>query len=235
MYGWLPDVCDDSSQVVTASRRLARQLTSAYNARQIAQGKSAWLTPVIVAWPDWLSRLSASAMPGSIPARLNTHQGRVLWEQVLDEVIHDPLVNIPGLSRHARDAWKGLHEWRVPVDECIAAASSRDQRVFAAAVSRYRDARRSSDRCSGSRAPGSAGTGPARRFRPPDSGGGIPRRRTSRARQPSRVNAGGTIAGHGCRDRLRRPGRRIAHRGPLGAYPARKRSRATAGHRRVRP
>ena len=139
MYGWLPDVCDDSSQVVTASRRLARQLTSAYNARQIAQGNSAWLTPVILAWPDWLSRLSTSAMPGSIPARLNTHQGRVLWEQVLDEVIRDPLVNIPGLSRHARDAWKSLHEWRVPVDECIAAASSRDQRVFAAAVSRYRE------------------------------------------------------------------------------------------------
>ncbi len=139
MYGWLPEVCEETSQVVTASRRLARQLTREYNARQIARGNTAWLTPVIVAWPDWLSRLFASAGPGSVPARLNAHQSRVLWEQVLDELIRDPLVNMPGLSRHAREAWKSLHEWRVPVDDCIAAASSRDQRVFAAAVSRYRD------------------------------------------------------------------------------------------------
>ena len=111
MYGWLPDVCDDTSQVVTASRRLSRLLSNEYNARQVAGGKSAWLTPVIVAWPDWLARLLASAAPGSRPARLTNHQSRALWERILHEVIDDPLVNIPGLTRHARDAWKRLHEW----------------------------------------------------------------------------------------------------------------------------
>ena len=139
MYGWLPEVCDDASQVVTASRRLARLLRSEYNARQVAAGKSAWLTPAILAWPDWLATLLASAGPGTRPARLNNHQSRVLWERILREVINDPLVNIPSLTRHARDAWKRLHEWQVPIDECIAAASSRDQHVFAAAASRYRD------------------------------------------------------------------------------------------------
>ena len=53
MYGWLPEDCDEASQVVTASRRLARVLTAEYNSRQAANGKTAWLTPVIVAWPDW--------------------------------------------------------------------------------------------------------------------------------------------------------------------------------------
>ena len=139
MYGWLPEVCDDASQVVTANRRLARLLCSEYNARQVARGKSAWLTPVIGAWPDWLARLLAAAGPGSHPARLNAHQSRVLWERILREIIDDPLVNIPSLTRHARDAWKRLHEWQVPIDECVAAASSRDQHVFAAAASRYRD------------------------------------------------------------------------------------------------
>lgn len=138
MYGWLPEVCDDSSQVVTASRRLARQLTTEYNNRQIASGKTAWLTPVILAWPDWLARLFASAVPGNRPARLNNHQSRVLWERILRDVLDDPLVNIPSLTRHARDAWKRLHEWQVPFDECVNAASSRDQRVFASAASRYR-------------------------------------------------------------------------------------------------
>jgi probable DNA repair protein len=139
MYGWLPEVCDDASHVVTANRRLARLLGSEYNARAVESGTTAWLTPVIVAWPDWLATLLASAGPGARPALLNTHQSRVLWERILREVIDDPLVNMPSLTRHARDAWKRLHEWRVPIDECIAAASSRDQRVFAAAASRYRD------------------------------------------------------------------------------------------------
>ena len=139
MYGWLPEVCDDASQVVTASRRLARLLTAEYNAQQLAGGKQAWLTPTIVAWPDWLSRLLASAGPGPQPARLNAHQSRLLWENILREVIDDPLVNIPSLTRHARDAWKRLHEWQVPFEECISAASSRDQRVFATVASRYRE------------------------------------------------------------------------------------------------
>ncbi len=138
MYGWLPEVCDDASQVVTASRRLARLLTTEYNARQIAKGSAAWLTPVIVAWPDWLARLFGAAGPGNQPSRLSAHQSRVLWERVLRQLIDDPLVNVPTLTRHARDAWKRLHEWRVPFDECVAAAGNRDQRLFAAAASRYR-------------------------------------------------------------------------------------------------
>ena len=140
MYGWLPEVCDDTSPVVTASRRLARLLVHEYNDRQIASGKCAWLTPVILAWPDWLARLFASAAPGTCPARLNAHQSRVLWEQILADMIGDPLVDEASLTRHARDAWKRLHEWRVPFDECVNAASSRDQHVFATAASRYRDA-----------------------------------------------------------------------------------------------
>src|SRR5210317_1696088 len=139
MYGWLPENCDDASQVVTASRRLARLLTAEYNAQQLASGKRAWLTPVIVALPDWLSRLLASAGLGRQPARLNAHQSRVLWESILREVIDDPLINISSLTRHAREAWKRLHEWHVPFEECVSAASSRDQRVFADAASRYRD------------------------------------------------------------------------------------------------
>ena len=138
MYGWLPEVCDGSSQVVTGSRRLARLLIAEYTSRQLAAGKRAWLTPVIVAWPDWLSRLLATGGPAGRPARINGHQSRALWESILRELVDDPLVNVPSLARQARDAWNALHEWLVPVEEFVGAASSRDQRLFAAAASRYR-------------------------------------------------------------------------------------------------
>ena len=42
MYGWLPEVCDASSPVVTASRRLARQLLAEYSARKLAAGERAY-------------------------------------------------------------------------------------------------------------------------------------------------------------------------------------------------
>jgi ATP-dependent helicase/nuclease subunit B len=138
MYGWLPEVCDGSSQVVTASRRLARLLIAEYTARQLAAGERAWLTPVIAAWPDWLSRLLATGGPGVQPVRINGHQSRVLWESILRELVDDPLVNVPSLARQARDAWNRLHEWLVPFEECVGAANGRDQRLFAAAASRYR-------------------------------------------------------------------------------------------------
>ena len=75
MYGWLPEVCDDASQVVTANRRLARLLGNEYNARQVESGKTAWLTPVIVAWPDWLATLLASDAGAGITGSLISIDG----------------------------------------------------------------------------------------------------------------------------------------------------------------
>lgn len=139
MYGWLSEACDGNSQIVTASRRLARVLSAEYNAAQAGRGKRAWLTPVILSYPDWLSSLLATADPAEQPVRIGSHQSRVLWEQILRGLIDDALINVPSLTRHTRDAWQRLHEWQVPFEECVSAASSRDQRIFAAAATKYRE------------------------------------------------------------------------------------------------
>ena len=138
MYGWLSDVCDDSSHVVTASRRLARELKAAYNQQQLATGRSAWRTPTILTYPDWLNRVTVAAFRDNQPTRINAQQSRVLWERVLGSAINDPLVNIASLARQARDAWKRIHEWGVPFDEILSSASGADQRLFAKAAIRYR-------------------------------------------------------------------------------------------------
>ena len=138
MYGWLSDACDDSSHVVTASRRLARELKARYNQQQLAAGRSAWRTPTILAYPDWLNRVTVAAIRDDQPTRINAQQSRVLWERVLGSAINDPLVNITSLARQARDAWKRIHEWGVPFDEILSSASGADQRLFAKAAIRYR-------------------------------------------------------------------------------------------------
>ncbi len=141
MYDWLADALeDDAACVVTVNRRLARKLESAYAARMIAAGAAAWRRPRIHAFADWMHVLVES--PGAaidLPVRINAAQSRVLWEDCLTADIDDPLVGIAGLARLCRDAWKRLHEWRVPLDECLNRANGQDQRIFARAAARYRD------------------------------------------------------------------------------------------------
>lgn len=138
MYDWLADTLSDSSQVVTASRRLARVLIAEYGRQQVAQGRTAWRSPQILSLQDWLGSLIATAnAPEALPTRINTHQSRVLWEKCLRREISDPLLNTAMLVRQSRDAWLRLHEYRVPLIECDRAAQGKDQKLFAKAAKNY--------------------------------------------------------------------------------------------------
>ena len=138
MYGWIADACDESSHVVTASRRLARVLTAAYVESQLSAGRTAWSTPSIRSLPDWLRRLAASAPHARQATWIGAQQSRVLWQQVIRQEINDPFVNVSALAWHAREAWKRLHDWRVPFDEFLASSVGQDQRIFARVASVYR-------------------------------------------------------------------------------------------------
>jgi len=138
MYDWLTHALRDSGQVVTANQRLARVLADAFARQQIAAGHLAWQSPVIRSWPVWLLDLLASAEPSSeLPGRITAQQSRVLWERCLRREISDPLLNLAMLVRQARESWARLHEFCVPLDECEAAASGKDQRIFAQAARNY--------------------------------------------------------------------------------------------------
>jgi len=138
MYDWLTDALRDSSQIVTASRRLARQLATEYGQQQQASGNLAWQSPAVYAWQDWMTALLGSAEGSdALPTRINTHQSRVLWERCLRREINDPLLNVSMLVRQSRDAWTRLREFLVPLDECERAAQGKDQRIFARAAASY--------------------------------------------------------------------------------------------------
>jgi len=138
MYDWLNEALQNSSQVVTANRRLARVLTEHYAEQQVASGLSAWRSPAIVSWQDWLQELLATAeLSRTLPTRLNTHQSRVLWERCLRREVSSPLLNIAALVRQARDTWSRLHDFSVPLDQVDRTAQGRDQRIFASAANNY--------------------------------------------------------------------------------------------------
>ena len=138
LYDWLTDALQDSSHVLTASRRLARVLQLEYGAQQVATGKNAWRSPVILSLPNWLTEIIATSKdPQSLPTRINAHQGRMLWERCLRREINDPLLNIALLARQSMESWSRLHEWSVPLSDCADAAHGQDRRLFAQVAQNY--------------------------------------------------------------------------------------------------
>lgn len=138
MYAWLSDALRESSQVVTASRRLARVLAAHFAEQQLSEGRSAWRSPPIVSWQEWLTGILLSAeLSRSLPTRINANQSRVLWERCLRREVPDPLLNLATLAREARESWARLHDFDVPLDECEAAARGKDQLTFIRAARGY--------------------------------------------------------------------------------------------------
>lgn len=138
MFDWLDDALEGSSEVVTASRRLARVLQLEHARRMTATGATVWRSATILSLQDWLSRLIAdSDGQASLPVQITAQQSRVLWERCLRREITDPLLNMRMLSRQSRDTWNRLQEWQVPVSECLRQARNRDQAIFAKAASSY--------------------------------------------------------------------------------------------------
>ena len=139
-YGWLSAALTEGAEIITASRRLARDLTIAYGEHQQAAGKAAWLTPSIYFWQDWLSLKLASANdPAALPRRLDPLSSAIIWERCLRRRMPDGLLNFPGIVRQAALAWQRLNDWNLPVASALSAAGNQDERLFARAAADYRD------------------------------------------------------------------------------------------------
>ena len=137
MYDWLGDALGNSATVVTANRRLARLLLAEYSAQQIAQGATAWHTPRICAWQDWLQQLFELAPPDKVPTRINAHHSQWLWERSLRREFDESMTGVSHLVRLSRDAWQKLADWQVDIRELARSAQSADQRLFASVAGRY--------------------------------------------------------------------------------------------------
>jgi len=138
MYDWLSDSLGSKGTVVTANRRLARELAESFSASQLSAGKKAWRSPAIFAWQDWLLSLSNNALnQESLPGRINAHQSQLLWERCLLNEIKGTGSGISSLVRMSRDTWQRLADWQITIAEVARAAQSDDQKTFASVAGRY--------------------------------------------------------------------------------------------------
>ncbi len=146
MYPWLQDAIAENAEIVTASRRLARELRTAHDESQVAAGKKSWLTPAINSWQDWLAaKLDDVADPAELPNRIDAFSALIIWERCLQQHIPGGFLSFAGIVRQTRRAWQLVCDWSVPVDDLQAFANSEDERLFARVAASYRDQLESAD------------------------------------------------------------------------------------------
>ncbi|MDZ7643660.1 MAG: PD-(D/E)XK nuclease family protein [Woeseiaceae bacterium] len=138
-YDWLQGVVDDGALVLTSSRRLARELATAYDDRQVAAGRAAWPTAPIWHWRDWLANTLAESAEASMPRLLDTGSATLLWEQSVSRTGRRELLSPASFVRHARQAWQRLHDWQVNERRVAAAAMSHDEHWYVRAAGDFSD------------------------------------------------------------------------------------------------
>ena len=136
-YGWLTAAIREGAQIVTGNRRLARLLLTEYARRQAAAGAAAWRTPTIRPLRDWVDDVLDATPTRSIPARLGTQQGLLVWERILRRELREPVASFGALVKQVRDTWVALNAWNLSAEACLEAARGPDQRLFARAAARY--------------------------------------------------------------------------------------------------
>jgi len=138
MYDWLSEALDGTSTVITANRRLARNLREAYSQQQVHRGVVAWESPRIQAWPDWLdTAVREAADQEDLPTRINHYHSTLLWDRCLRKELGDEGSGVGNLVRLSRETWQRLADWGVTIREVARTAQSLDHQTFASAAGRY--------------------------------------------------------------------------------------------------
>ena len=142
-YPWLDKAVQDKSEIITASRRLARDLGEKWAEHEKAMGKTAWLTPRIVYIEDWLSQYLIDAADSIRPMnKLDRLKELMLWEGALARRIPDEVLGFGGIVKQLSIASSIASEWLIPYSKIEAAACSPDEELFVEVLADYKEALR---------------------------------------------------------------------------------------------
>jgi len=131
MHDTVFEALDAGATLVTAGRRLARDLNRRYDERMLGQGRQVWPSPQIVAWPDWITRFWQTLAASETRSLIDDTQTLRLWESVIiNSRWQDGLLQPYAAAALAQDAWNLIHAWRLPLPE-TAKAVNEDLLAFA--------------------------------------------------------------------------------------------------------
>ncbi|HYY61373.1 MAG TPA: PD-(D/E)XK nuclease family protein, partial [Burkholderiales bacterium] len=101
--------------VVTPNQRLAHSLTLEFDDYQLARDLTSWEAADILPFGAFVERLWEDALYSDLgdklPLLLTPAQEQHLWERILAA---SGLLIVPQAAAQCRDAWRLIHQWRIP-------------------------------------------------------------------------------------------------------------------------
>jgi probable DNA repair protein len=103
--------------LVTASARLARNLTLTYDRLQASSGLVLWEAADVLSWDSWLKRCwHLSATTAGAPMLLSPAQEEIVWERIIGSSEEaGSLLNLSGAAAEASRAYALLNAWGLPL------------------------------------------------------------------------------------------------------------------------
>ncbi|MCK5768965.1 PD-(D/E)XK nuclease family protein [Algiphilus sp.] len=130
--------------VLCATRRLADDLVRDYARQRHGEGATAWRAPDCRHWRAWLTdryaeHALAEARAGrTAPRLLSDAEARTLWRAVVEDATRNrPLLQTPGMSRLAAEAWQSAHDYDITLP--LRLADDEDASAFDAWTRTFRD------------------------------------------------------------------------------------------------
>ena len=115
---WLEEI-DQDAIILVPTRGLQHSLSKRYANQQLAKGHSAWQTPKILVWDDYIEYLWQANKHNLEKAfvRLDTQQAFLIWQQIIlkakksdDSLL---LLNESQTANVVQRSWKLFYKWRI--------------------------------------------------------------------------------------------------------------------------
>ncbi len=118
---WLSKL-DHNQAVIVPTRSLANELNERVARYFLSTGRSVWIAPTILIWPDYLRQLwqhnrNRLTEKIGVHSLISAQQSSLLWTQVIDasrRKEHElSLLNVQQTTRAVQRSWKQMHDWGI--------------------------------------------------------------------------------------------------------------------------
>ena len=119
---WLSTI-DSRTVILVPTRGLQHSIVKEFAQQQIAKGKTAWQTPIILVWEDYIEQLWKKNKHQFETAftTLDTAQAALIWQSVIKKSKQDNddllLLNESQTASAVQRSWALAHKWHVSIQE----------------------------------------------------------------------------------------------------------------------
>ena len=137
VYAWLESEISKNKIILTASKRLARDLKNQYIKLQLKKNKNAWDSPKIYFWREWLRLIVSNNSEYHNGVLLDKNTSLAVWQRCLKQTVDDPLINLQNLALNFSETLRQISDWCIPLSEISTSSNTPEEKLFTETLELY--------------------------------------------------------------------------------------------------